>query len=465
MSFSMLHHDLLAVRTHRVRLMLQGAGWLLIGVGVPWALNFSIQGLWVLASIDVVLVVAGTIVLWSARNDHLRLGWILLISCAYLATSSLAFFLDVPDGKHPRSVHLFLLSLAFASYLMLQLERRILYLGVPILCMATFLVFASSSIGYQLPFAIPEAHRAANAWFNNLSAMVCLFIVMVLMHADIRVRTALEADLHAGLEQRQLVLHYQPQVDVDGRILGAEALVRWNHPLRGLVPPNEFIPLAEQCGMITAVGRVVLEAACLQLVEWSKNPDRAHLTIAVNVSAIQILEGTFVKEVTSVLDRTKADPTRLKIELTETMFANDLDDIIAKMAALRARGIAISLDDFGTGYSSLNYIKRLPLDQLKIDKSFVDDVLTDPSDAAIARTVVSLSQNLGLHVIAEGVETEAQRAFLESIGCKAYQGYLYSKPLAAADFEQFVQNWARTRHPHVRIVSGLESGGGKPRGA
>ncbi|WP_442968094.1 putative bifunctional diguanylate cyclase/phosphodiesterase [Pseudorhodoferax sp.] len=430
--------DLIAVRSHRIRLMLHGSGWLMVCLGIPWSVGFAAQGLWFLAVLDLLLALCGAIVVRSVRRDRLRLGAAVFVAYGYLFVCAVGLFMDVPDGTHPRSIHVFLLAMAFASYLVLQLEHRLLYFGVPALCMLTFLVLASSGIGIPL-YPIPEEHREISAWFNNFSALACLFVVMVLMHADIRVRTALEAELHAGLENRQLEIHYQPQVDQAGRVLGAEALVRWKHPVRGMVPPGEFIALAEQCGLIAEVGRVVLGSACRQLVDWAQRPERAHLTLSVNVSASQLYEPRFIEATLAVLDRTGADPHRLKLELTETMLVHDVEEVMAKMAALRERGIRISLDDFGTGYSSLAYLKRLPLDQLKIDKSFVDNVLTDANDAAIARTVVSLGQNLGLQVIAEGVETEAQRRFLQDIGCLVYQGYLYSKPLPAAELEQFLR--------------------------
>ncbi len=435
----MSHGELIAVRSHRIRLVLQGAGWLMVAIGVPWAVAFTLQALWVLAALDLVVAVAGAIVVFCVRHDHLRLGAAVFVGCAYATTCALGLFIDVPDGTHPRSMHVFLLALAFAAHLVLQLERRVFYHGVPLLCMLTYLVFASSPIGFPLPYGIPEEHRALSAWFNNLSALACLFTVMVLMHADIRVRTALEADLHAGLKNQQLVVYYQPQVAHDGRVTGAETLVRWQHPVRGLVPPSEFIPLAEHCGLISELGQVVLAATCQQLVAWSRQPERAHLTLSVNVSASELREPAFIQNVLAVLARTGANPARLKVELTETMLVANIDDVMAKMSALREKGIGVSLDDFGTGYSSLNYLKRLPLDQLKIDKSFVDNVLSDSSDAAIARTVVTLGQQLGLHVIAEGVETEEQRLLLEGIGCLAYQGYLFSRPLPAVAFEEFLR--------------------------
>jgi diguanylate cyclase (GGDEF)-like protein len=259
------------------------------------------------------------------------------------------------------------------------------------------------------------------------------------MQAVVNARATLEADLREGILHAQFMLYYQPQVDALGKVTGAEALLRWPHPVRGMVSPADFIPLAEESGQILLLGNWVLETACAQLVAWAQHTARAHLTLAVNVSARQFREPDFADGLLALLDYTGANPKRLKLELTESMLVANLEDIVSKMTALRERGINFSLDDFGTGYSSLSYLKRLPLDQLKIDQSFVRDVLTDPNDAAIAKTVVALAESLGLEVIAEGVETEGQRDFLARHGCHAYQGYLFSRPLPATEFEQFVQ--------------------------
>jgi len=256
------------------------------------------------------------------------------------------------------------------------------------------------------------------------------------LQAEVKARAALEADMRLALKEGQFFLCYQPQVDDAGRVTGAEALARWRHPARGLVSPGEFIPLAEETGLILALGRWVLESACAQIVAWGNHAGTAGLSVAVNVSARQFRQADFVEEVLEVIDRTGVDPRRLKLELTESMLLDDLPDIIDKMTALKARGVGFSLDDFGTGYSSLSYLKRLPLSQLKIDQSFVRDVLTDSHGAAIARTIVALAQSLDLSVIAEGVETEAQRAFLSSHGCHAFQGYLFGRPGTAEEFER-----------------------------
>jgi diguanylate cyclase (GGDEF)-like protein/PAS domain S-box-containing protein len=256
------------------------------------------------------------------------------------------------------------------------------------------------------------------------------------MQAEVSAHAALESDLREAVRKQQFLLHYQSQVVGAGRITGVEALVRWQHPQRGMVSPAEFIALAEESGLILPIGQWVLETACTQLTAWAADPAFAHLTMAVNVSARQFKQPDFVDSVLSTLERTRANPQRLKLELTESMLVDEVEMVIARMGALKAHGVAFSLDDFGTGYSSLAYLKRLPLDQLKIDQGFVCNIVTDPNDAAIARMVVALAQSMGLNVIAEGVELQAQADFLAHLGCHAYQGYLYSKPLPVEALER-----------------------------
>jgi len=255
------------------------------------------------------------------------------------------------------------------------------------------------------------------------------------MQAVVAERASLELGLREALAGRHFLLHYQPQVMGDGLVTGAEVQLRWQHPQRGLVPPAEFIPLAEETGLILPLGNWVLETACTQLARWGLNPALAHLTVSVNVSSRQFNQADFVDQVLSILARTGANPSRLKLELTESLLVSNIDDVVARMNTLQARGVGFSLDDFGTGYSSLSYLKRLPLDQLKIDQSFVRDILVDPNDAAIANMVIVLAESLGLLVIAEGVETQAQKDALALQGCHAYQGYLFSRPVPIEEFE------------------------------
>jgi diguanylate cyclase (GGDEF)-like protein/PAS domain S-box-containing protein len=272
------------------------------------------------------------------------------------------------------------------------------------------------------------------------------------MQAAVDQRVALESELREALALGQMRLLYQPVVDTEGRVIGAEALVRWQHPQRGTVSPCEFIPLAESTRLIIPLGQWVLQTACSQIAAWAAVPHMAHLSLAVNVSANQFKEPDFVDQVLLALRQTGADPRQLKLELTESLLVDSVEDTIAKMARLRLLGIDFSLDDFGTGYSSLSYVKRLPLAQLKIDQSFVRDVLVDPHDAAIARTIVALGDSLGLVVIAEGVETQGQHQLLRSIGCRAFQGYLFGRPMPVAELDRFVRNHGATADAGARAT-------------
>lgn len=260
------------------------------------------------------------------------------------------------------------------------------------------------------------------------------------MQAMVNDRVSLEGDLHLGVLNNQFELYYQPQVDKSRKVIGAETLIRWHHPERGLVMPGQFIQLAEDSGLILPIGQWILETACQQLLLWAKQPNTAHLVLSVNVSARQYLQADFAEKLIKLIDETGVDPTKLKLELTESMLVENVEDIIIKMSSIKAKGIGFSLDDFGTGYSSLSYLKRLPLDQLKIDQSFVRDVNTDPNDASIVRAIITLGLNLGLDVIAEGVETEAHMQTLIESGCEAFQGYLFSKPVPISQFDIFLNS-------------------------
>ena len=259
------------------------------------------------------------------------------------------------------------------------------------------------------------------------------------MQAALEARIELEMELRQAIQKRQLRLHYQIQVDNQRRPLGAEALLRWQHPARGLVSPGEFIPLAEETGLIVPIGLWVLQTACDQLKAWQRDVLTRYLTLSVNVSARQFRQADFVSQVQHILKESGANPVRLKLELTESTVLEKVEDTIAKMRELKALGVGFSMDDFGTGYSSLQYLKRLPLNQIKIDQSFVRDIATDHNDAAIVKTIIAMTEALGLDVIAEGVETEEQRNYLEKHGCRAFQGYLFNRPSPIAEFEALLR--------------------------
>ncbi|QVL50517.1 MAG: EAL domain-containing protein [Thiocapsa sp.] len=252
------------------------------------------------------------------------------------------------------------------------------------------------------------------------------------MHVEASARAALASRLRLGLDHGEFLLHYQSQVDGAGQVTGAEGLLRWQHPQRGLLEPAAFIRLAEETATILPLGRWVVEMACAQLTSWSERTETAGLTLAINISAVQFHHPDFVAQVFAAIERHGCDPNRLKLEITENLLRDDREGTIAKMSVLKERGIAFALDDFGTGYSSLADLGRLPFKELKIDRSFVQDLVTNERDAAIARTIIALGDTLHLDVIAEGVETEAQRDWLAGHGCHAFQGYLFGRPGPAA---------------------------------
>jgi diguanylate cyclase (GGDEF)-like protein/PAS domain S-box-containing protein len=330
-------------------------------------------------------------------------------------------------------------SLEAAAHAEIVAENILLALGKPYQ-LANLVQHCTLSIGITLFGEFPEVldeplKRADLAMYQAKAAgRNTLRFFDPQIQAAVEARSVLEADLRAALMQQQFQLHYQPQMAGD-RLIGAEALVRWRHTERGLVAPAEFIPLAEDTGLIVELGRWVLDAACRQLALWARQPATAQLSIAVNVSPRQFHQADFVQQVLAALAGAGANPRRLKLELTEGLLVTSIGDVISKMARLKNEGISFALDDFGTGYSSLAYLQRLPLDQLKIDRSFVKDIVGDPSGAAIAKTIIALAGNLGLTVIAEGVETAAQRDFLAAEGCRLYQGYLFGRPLPIEDFE------------------------------
>lgn len=422
----------------RMRLTLWIGAALLIVLGLGWAVFFATKAAWAVASLDLFMLAVGMAIAVLTHCKRTRIAFFLLIISMFTVICTICLLLDVPTLQAPRSTHNFLLVLAIASLVFLRDDTPALRYGVTGMCCAAFVVLASWPVGLNMGYTLPEGMRVWGTWVNNFFATAGIYALIHVMVSDLAEHSAMEMALRKALVRGEFFLTYQPQVTAEGHVLGAEALLRWRHPKLGLVPPDEFIPLAEQNGLILPLGAWVLGTACSQLVDWSTRPGLSSLTLAVNVSVIQFRQVDFVQQVQSVIERTGVQPSRLKLELTESSLVHDIDDIIRKMEQLKVLGVGFSLDDFGTGYSSLNYLKRLPLDQLKIDQSFVRDILTDSNDAAIARMVIGLGDSLHFTVIAEGVETLGQQQFLMENGCRLFQGYLFSKPVPVEAFEAYV---------------------------
>ena len=262
------------------------------------------------------------------------------------------------------------------------------------------------------------------------------------MQEALDARVGMEEALRQALDKKQFQLFYQVQVTDKGHVVGMEALIRWVHPEKGVIPPADFVPLAENVGLINTIGTWVLETACAQMKALEKLPTFKGATMSVNVSASQFKQENFVGSVHDAVYRSGISPSKLKLELTESVILEDAENAIAKMNQLKSLGITLSLDDFGTGYSSLNYLRRLPLGQIKIDRSFVVRAVSDPSDAFIVRMVIKLGKMLGMSVIAEGVESSEQYEFLKRLGCKAFQGYFFGRPVPGEELERFLQRMA-----------------------
>lgn len=374
----------------------------------------------------------GGVMLSLALANRIRAAALVMSHGLFLVVF-LAALIEAPAPGIPCSMHFYFLPVLAATYLVFRREGFYLKVVLPSIGLAGFLGFSLDIVPHVVLQGLSGGSGMIEVFAHQITGTVAACAVVVIMQADVDARRALEGDLRRAIARSEFQLHYQPQVDRRGRIIGVEALLRWQHPTRGMVPPNAFIPLAEETGLIIPIGEWVLRTAAAQLQAWAGSPETRDLTIAVNVSATQFRQPDFVEQVRSIVSLSGARPQALKLELTESVLAEDIDVVQAKMQALKAFGIAWSLDDFGTGYSSLSSLKNLPFQQIKIDQSFVRDLLADPRNMAIVETIVRLSDSLGLSVIAEGVETEAQRAALEKAGCSHFQGYLFGRPVPVGE--------------------------------
>ena len=412
----------------RVALLLTASGWLTAAMTLGWTICLGIMVGWPSALIPAPGVLTGLLAVWFAGRGRPYVGGAIEGIGLFTVVCMTCLFLDQTTDLMPRTTHLFLVPLATGMYMGMRGSSAVLRHGTVTVIFVTFVLLACTSLGNQPAFNLPDDLRVIGAKINTAAAALAMYVAMYIMQADVEARNAYEADLREAISSGQLALYYQPQVDDNGQVLGAEALLRWPHPRRGMISPAEFIPLAEKSGLILPLGEWVMGTACMHLAQLAQDPATAHLTVAVNVSVHQIRRPDFVVKTVAAIERHGIDPRLLKLELTESVFARDMDDLIAKMKVLKQYGVSFSLDDFGTGYSSLSYLKRLPLDQLKIDQAFVRDLLTHERDLAIAKTVVDLGAKLDMTVIAEGVETREQRQILASLGCRHFQGYLFGKP-------------------------------------
>jgi len=405
-------------------------------MGVLWSIFSLSSGQWLLALADGTMVLIALVSWLLIRFGKLSAA-LILSEYTFLAFA-IAFCLlfDTPTATAPRVSHLYLLVLAALGYINYLRRGSWVQLLLIALCLGAFVTFSSQMLVFPFAHPVPDAFRGPGTWINAIVATALLCGCMYVMKLELSKSNGLARELKSALWNEEFELFYQKQVDGDGRIIGAEALLRWRHPGRGYVSPGEFIPVAEEAGMMPQLGSWVIADACKTLSRWRDDPALGHLTVSVNVSADQFLVSDFERLVLGTLAFHGVPPAKLKLELTESVVATDIETVVARMNALRAAGITISLDDFGTGYSSLSYLRRLPLQQLKIDRSFVQEALTSTRGSSLVKSIIQLGQDLGLRILAEGVETEEQFRFLREMGCQEFQGFLFGRPVARPQFEK-----------------------------
>ena len=441
----------------RVMASLVGSGVIAVLVGLGWSASFVHLDRPVLAALNGGLIPFGLTLIWLARHGRLTAAALFAGHFLPLFVAVSSLFDDVPDGVH-RATHLHFLALALGVYFIFRRGGIYMKYVVPAFCLTGFVVFSNTSIGFHDPaLVIPAGAAKIGVWTNTLTAMVELVFIVVVMNAELSVRRMMDIEMRKAIANGDFRLHYQPQIDEAGKVIGAEALIRWRHARMGNVPPVKFIPLAEETGLIVPIGNWVLRAACAQLAQWDAQPETRHLTVAVNVSASQFRQPDFVQTVSEIVRLSGIVPSRLKLELTESMFVDNIDATVAKMNALKAIGIIWSLDDFGTGYSSLSVLHSFPIGQIKIDQSFVRGMLSNASNMVVTEAIIELARKLNLGVIAEGVETIEQLDRLHEAGCLNYQGYLFSPPLDIDAFGKFLSEEPSRIEPRSRRLRELRA--------
>lgn len=426
---------------------LLGAGVISVLIGLGWGAAFIHFDRPLLAAMHAGLIVFGLTEIWLAYQGRLKAGALFAGHVFPMFIAATCLFDRVPDGVH-RATQMHFLAVALGGYFVFRRDGIYMKYVMPALCLVGFAIFSNTSIGFRDPaLVIPAGAAEIGVWTNTLTAMVELAFIVVIMNADLSTRRMMDIEMRKAIANGDFQLHYQPQIDEAGKVVGTEALIRWHHAKMGNISPVKFIPLAEETGLIVPIGNWVLRAACAQLAQWAAEPETQHLTMAVNVSASQFRQPDFVQNVSEIVRLSGITPSKLKLELTESMFVDNVDATVAKMNALHAIGIIWSLDDFGTGYSSLSVLNSFPLGQIKIDKSFVHDMFSNASNMVVTEAIIELARKLNLQVIAEGVETVEQFNHLRKVGCLTYQGYLFSPPLDIHAFGKLLSSQPASFQP------------------
>jgi EAL domain-containing protein (putative c-di-GMP-specific phosphodiesterase class I) len=423
---------------NRMIFCLKVGSLVVMALALFWAAVFAWWQQWQMAMAELSLTVVALSGWLLISSGRLNSALIVIQATLLLFVVYFTLMFDVPNAEIPRITHLYLLFLAMFGYINYLRRQSKIQLVLIAACLGTFVVLSSTT--YALPSAqvIPDEIRSTGVWVNAVLATAMMWGAVCALQREFTRPKGLALELRNAVRNNEMRLHFQPQIDHTGLIIGAEALLRWEHPKRGPVSPGEFIPVAEEAGLMPLLGGWVLQEACKTLADWSDDPALGRLTLAVNVSASQFQVDDFESSLLELVNVHGVNSSRLKLELTESVIVHDLERTVARIERLRGTGIGFSLDDFGTGYSSLSYLRRLPLDQLKIDRSFVQEALENERSTGLVKSIIKLGLDLGFVVLAEGIETPAQHAFLLKCGCDEFQGYLFGRPMSEDDFREHV---------------------------
>jgi EAL domain-containing protein (putative c-di-GMP-specific phosphodiesterase class I) len=427
--------------------MLRLCSTMILFTAVPWAAYLFLKAEFWPASLEVYLIVTAVAMLLLAKLRLLRLASLLFTLAAILSVCGLALTVDVPSPGVPRTIHLLFIPICIANVFLSQNEGRTIRYGLPILILLMFCFLGLYPSNLGLTSFADEPARQIAARVNISFTAIAVFAVLFVMLEEAKESRRFEADFARAIIEGDIQAYLQPQCLADGRIVGAEALMRWRHAERGFVAPSDFIPVAERSGLIIPAGQRVLEDVCKAMLRWQQIEALRDIAVSVNVSRVQLTPGMPVSRLVDAVPASLASRGLIKFELTESMFVDDFDATCKLLEGIRARGIRISLDDFGTGFSSLSYLRQLPLDDLKLDQSFVRQLPADRKTAKIAGLIVGLGHELEMDVIAEGVENRSQLDALLEMGCTRFQGYFFSRAVTLPDFERLVLEGARRQRP------------------
>ncbi len=399
-----------------------------------WTIYFAFAHMWLIVCMDIGFTLVSMFSLFLIYKNRISAG--ILLSQAVLLIFPVVFclFFDIATPHRPQVAHLFLPAGAILGYLNYRRDPSFLQIILILLSIGCFIFFSGTSFTLNSAVPLSEDIRNHGGWIATCVATLMICISIYTMQLEIQIENSMVHDLRLALTKEQFELFYQPQINSSEQLIGAEALLRWHHPTLGYIPTQDFIPAAESFGLMPEIGEWVLVQACKVLQDWSKKEDTKDLTLSVNISADHFMQPLFEQTIIAMVEKYSITPSRLILEITENIALNNCASMIEKMNFLSRHGIQLSLDDFGTGYSSLSYLQKMPISQIKIDRSFVEAALDDKRSNKLVTGIIKIGLDLNLRVLVEGIETAEQFSAFKGNGCTEFQGFLWGCPMPLNDF-------------------------------